>query len=288
MDVEIWKDVKGYEGMYQVSNLGRVRSLDRVYTYQSNSGKSYTRFFKGQMLTQGHVSKYLQVALCDRKHTRTPFVHRLVAEAFIPNPDNLPQVNHKDENPENNNVDNLEWCSASYNVNYGRRNEIVRSKLKGIQHSPEHIEKVRASLLGKTPWNKGRHTRPIVCLDANIQFDCAEDAANWLGGVTPEAVEYVLKRKACCKGHVFVHADNVPQDIPGYVQQCLENYRKGSKAGRPCRCIEDDKCFQYISEAATFYGLTHNVVWGKIHSGKAAKLSDGRTVHFESIPYDTF
>lgn len=327
-ELEVWKPVKGYEGYYEVSNLGRVRSLDRYIDHINRWGTVQRRLQKGQIMSPSVThDNYQSVALSKNNTSRDMSVHRLVATAFIPNPDNLPQVNHKDENPSNNCADNLEWCTAIYNNNYGTRNERLSKALKGKMHSEEYkqnmsqkrtgsgnpmygrkqsaetrakigaahkgkpksaeaVAKMRESLKGHTPWNKGRHTRPIVCLDANIQFDCAEDAANWIGGVTPEAVDYVLKRKACCKGHVFVHADNIPEDIPAYVQECFENYRKGSKAGRPCRCIEDNRSFQFISEAATFYGLTHNIVWGKIHSGKAAKLSDGRVVHFESIPYD--
>ena len=193
---EIWTDVKGYEGLYQVSTLGQVRSLDRIYEYQSSAGKNYTRLIKGQILKQSYYLKYMGVGLSVKGVTKNCLVHRLVAEAFIPNPNNLPQVNHKDEDPSNNCVDNLEWCSASYNVNYGARNDLVSTALKGRPKSPEHVEQMRQRMIGHVPWNKGLHTRPIVCLDAGITFKCAEDAANWIGQVTPEAVEYVLKRTA--------------------------------------------------------------------------------------------
>ena len=113
---EIWKDIKDYEGHYQVSNLSRVRSLDR---YIKGKGHSL-QFKKGRILkpTKDRYG-YLQVTLCKNNIKKEYKVHRLVAEAFIDNPDNLPQVNHRDENKLNNNVDNLEWCSAKYNTNYG-------------------------------------------------------------------------------------------------------------------------------------------------------------------------
>lgn len=111
---EIWKDIIGYEGLYQVSSLGRVRSLDR---YDSNN-----HFLKGRILKLSANGKgYLKVALNSNGKAKTYSVHRLVLQSFIPNPDNLPQVNHKDENKTNNNVDNLEWCDNSYNLNYGTR-----------------------------------------------------------------------------------------------------------------------------------------------------------------------
>ena len=128
MEEEIWKDIEGYERYYQVSSLGRIRSLDRVVICKN--GK--TKFNKGRVL-KPNVRKYgyLQVRL--RKTTSESdkwlLVHRLVANAFLPNPNNLPQINHKDENPQNNNVDNLEWCDHKYNINYGTRTERATKKL---------------------------------------------------------------------------------------------------------------------------------------------------------------
>jgi len=107
--MEVWKVIKGYEGLYQVSDLGRVKSL--------KFGKE--RILAGVKDKDG----YLRVGLCYGGKERMFFVHRLVAEAFIPNPDNLPQVNHRDECKTNNIVTNLEYCDANYNTNYGTRNE---------------------------------------------------------------------------------------------------------------------------------------------------------------------
>ena len=118
--VEVWKDIRGYENLYITSNLGRARSLDRWVKGPNGS----LRCCKGRILKPVKNNRgYLQVGLCKNGKQKFHLVHRLVAEAFLPNPNDLPQINHKDENPQNNNVDNLEWCSAQYNTNYGTRTE---------------------------------------------------------------------------------------------------------------------------------------------------------------------
>lgn len=115
---EVWKPIKGYEGLYEVSSLGRVKSLN------------FKRSGEEGILTPT-LKPYLQVALYSKGSPSQQLVHRLVAEAFIPNPEKLPQVNHIDEDTHNNSVPNLEWCSSSYNINYGKRNLKVSTKAVG-------------------------------------------------------------------------------------------------------------------------------------------------------------
>lgn len=109
--MEEWKKIKGYDN-YLVSNEGRVKSL------QNNKEKI--------LKPVSYKDGYLHVILCKNGKVKNFLIHRLVAQAFIPNPDNLPQVNHKDEDKTNNSVSNLEWCTAKYNLNYGSHNEKVK------------------------------------------------------------------------------------------------------------------------------------------------------------------
>ena len=103
---EIWRDVVGYEGLYKVSNLGNVMSLKHKKPFLLKPGKTY--------------DGYLIVRLSNHnKLIKSFLVHRLVSKAFLPNPNNLPQVNHKDEDKTNNRVDNLEFCTKFYNNHYG-------------------------------------------------------------------------------------------------------------------------------------------------------------------------
>ncbi len=118
MDKEIWKDIDGYESVYQISNLGRVRSLrdcnqkprEKILSpYKSHNG-------------------YLQINLVRREKKSTFKLHRLVAQAFIPNPENKPEVNHIDGNKSNNHISNLEWCTHSENMQHAVKSGLVTQK----------------------------------------------------------------------------------------------------------------------------------------------------------------
>lgn len=119
---EIWKDIKDYEGFYQVSNLGNIRSCDRII-HKKGQSDAFVHGKPKKQVDNGHG--YLNVCLSKFGKTKIYYVHRLVAQAFIPNHENLPEVNHKDENPYNNNVENLEWCDRKYNGNYGTIKERI-------------------------------------------------------------------------------------------------------------------------------------------------------------------
>lgn len=118
-EIEVWKPVVGYEGLYEVSSFGRVRSIDRITT--NSLGRKY--FSKGVILKWAlNRGGYpiVGLSLHGKYYSRT--IHRLVAEAFIGNPNNLPSINHKDEDKTNNKVENLEFCTVKYNNNYGNHN----------------------------------------------------------------------------------------------------------------------------------------------------------------------
>lgn len=120
---EIWKDIRGYEGLYQVSNLGRVKGLARV-----SLDKRYLpdRILEGSVYSTGYIVVKLRVNGFAKRFS----IHRLVAEHFIPNHENLPVINHKDENKLNNRIDNLEWCTHKYNATYGSARERAMESFK--------------------------------------------------------------------------------------------------------------------------------------------------------------
>ena len=116
---EVWKPVKGYEGIYEVSSLGRFKSLERDVE-STFYGRPRTLHLKEKILKQQqHPKGYMLISIGTGEDKVTLKMHRVVAEAFIPNPHNLPEVNHKNEQPDDNRVENLEWCDHAYNNAYG-------------------------------------------------------------------------------------------------------------------------------------------------------------------------
>ena len=125
MDEEVWKDIiiekngiiYNYKGHYQVSNYGRIKSIKNGYP--------------GKIIKGNLSSNYIGVTLSKKGELQRFYVHRIVASVFIPNPNNYEQINHKDENTKNNNVDNLEWCTPKYNANYGTKTKRQSEKITG-------------------------------------------------------------------------------------------------------------------------------------------------------------
>ena len=130
----IRKDIPGYEGLYKVSNTGKIFSV------VTNRELSVIQKKDG----------YTCISLCDKDHNKKQYrIHQLVAKAFIPNPNNLPMINHKNEIKNDNRVENLEWCNNFYNSNYGNRNLIISQKMKGKSKSKEAIEKRKITMKKK-------------------------------------------------------------------------------------------------------------------------------------------
>ncbi len=141
---EAWETVQGFEN-YMVSNLGNVKSVEHL--------AHHPRARRGVAIKRGHLLKpntnhkgYLMVKLYNGHKAKSIAIHRLVAKAFIPNPDNLPQINHKDENKQNNCVNNLEWCTNDYNAHYGtaieRKGESIRKSEAHKRYSKNRCKKV--------------------------------------------------------------------------------------------------------------------------------------------------
>ena len=126
---EIWRDIKDYKGLYQVSNTGMVKSLERTVRCARGYKIVPEKILEGYDNGNG----YLYVKLCKEGKRKQYRINRLVAQAFLENPNSLPEVNHKDKNPKNNCVDNLEWCTRQYNVEYSKAKAVIGiNKVSGL------------------------------------------------------------------------------------------------------------------------------------------------------------
>lgn len=187
MENEIWKPVENYEGLYEVSNLGRIKSLERTVW---NKGRGYYKTVPERILKPSNNGQgYLFVNLCKDGKMKNCRVHRLVGQAFIPNPNNLPQINHKDENKGNNMVENLEWCSSKYNNNYGTHNQRMAEKQR---NDPKRSKPVIAidKITGLTVKfaSIGEASRQLVINQSNI-VSCLKGKLKSAGGYTWHYVE---------------------------------------------------------------------------------------------------
>lgn len=159
---EYWKDIKGYEGLYQISNLKRVKSLPRMRV--SKGGCLCPVPEKILSLNKIDKDGYIDVTLSKDGKLRTYRLSRLMAQAFIPNPKHLPCVNHKDENKQNNSISNLEWCTTKYNIRYSKHKVSHKLTYKGKtypsiracgRNNNIDIHTIRYHLKLGTPYNGG-------------------------------------------------------------------------------------------------------------------------------------
>ena len=168
---EKWEDIQSYKGIYQISNYGRVRRLP------TEVWNGYAHFkYEGKILkTTKNKNGYYTVCLCKQGKVKRKYIHRLVAETFIENPNNYQEVNHKDENKENNHMDNLEWCNRSYNNTYQGRAKKVGEKLKG-----------------KYTYGKNPAARKIYCKTTKEVFNCIKEAAEKYG-IHSTSISHAIK-----------------------------------------------------------------------------------------------
>lgn len=183
---EEWRDVVGYEGLYQVSNMGRVKSLKRESTPFLQKGTLCSYTVKKKICKQSIVEGYLMVHLSKYNIKRQFKVHRLVAIAFIENRYNHPQINHLDEDKLNNVFSNLEWCTSFYNNNYGTRNERISKKQLNDKTKSKRV--IQYTIDGKfvKEWDSiceiGRHgfdRKSVSCICRGVEHYHTSGGYKW-------------------------------------------------------------------------------------------------------------
>lgn len=188
---EEWKDIEGFEGLYQISNYGRVKSLSRLTKFYSKE-----RYIPEIIRKNGIDKNGYQILPLNRNGKKyTKKIHRLVAQAFIPNPENKPCVNHKDTNVKNNNMDNLEWCTVLENIQY-------------CCELGKHYNPTVGRFRGDNPLSK-----KVIQKDKNGNiinvWACAEDVANVLGVNRRSIGKCCRKETKTIKGFIFEYEDTV-------------------------------------------------------------------------------
>lgn len=172
--MEQWKDIKNYEGKYQISNLGRVKSLKKW------SGNKYNPkwVYQDRILhPSNNGNGYLIIGLKKNNIRKNYYIHRLVAEHFIDNPNNYKEVNHLDYNKENNKADNLEWCTRKENIEYSIENMKGR---KSITHSNTNEKYIT--------YRKRKNKYRVVIDRKEKQFNTLEEAINFRNAILKEVV----------------------------------------------------------------------------------------------------
>ena len=182
MKGEIWKDIEGYEGLYQISNMGRVKSLER--TVRNGNGYRTVQ----ERILKPYGDDYLQVNLSKDGKIEQPLVHRLVATAFLENTEGYKEINHKDENKQNNCVDNLEWCSRSYNNRYNDK-----AKKAG---------KKTAEKLSKPVYSINKESGLIT------YWESAKVASRQTGIASSNICACLKGRQKSCGNHIWFYADD--------------------------------------------------------------------------------
>lgn len=173
--MEIWKDIKGYENIYQVSNLGRIKSLDRKV--KAGIKHNEYKIAKGKILKLNQKRNgYLTVDLCKENKVKTISVHRLVALTFIPNKENKEQINHINAKKYDNRVENLEWCTYEENKQHAKENKLY--------YNPKR--------------------KQVRCKQTNIVYESSYNAGEWLNSYrfknSKNTAVIANKIRMCCNG----------------------------------------------------------------------------------------
>lgn len=197
---EVWKDISGYEGMYQVSTFGRVRTMPHSVAACSCKGTPYVINIPARIkkATRGSDG-YYDISLYRNNHPKYFSIHQLVAQTFIANPDKKPTVNHIDGDKSNNHVDNLEWATYDEQMKHA-------SKLGLLNYRCQDVEKYNTiAVANLEKWNS-THRVKVKCVESGQVFASLTEAGRYLG-VSNDVVDNACKNESLIGGRHFVRVD---------------------------------------------------------------------------------
>lgn len=236
IEEEIWRDISGYEGLYQVSNLGRIKRLPRVVIRSDGRRRTFC-----ESISKGHLHNtgYYVINLTKNVISKRKLVHRLVAEAFLPNPNHYPVIHHIDANKTNERADNLMWCSYSFNIKHSYEFEGHRPSMKGVfgKDNPHSVPIVQISLQGE-----------VLAHFVNIM-----EAARKLNVNHTNITACIKKRKKTAYGYLW------SVDEPKSIKERIDFYKEYRNP--KCRRVEQIKggvvvaIFDSVCLAAKAVGL---------------------------------
>lgn len=245
---EEWRDIPGWEGSYQVSNQGRVKSVRRTLTRSNN-----VVVHLSEKLINAHISgsPYLTVGLYKDNKEHTYSIHKLVALAFVPNPEGLPEIDHIDNNPRNNCADNLRWVTSRENTAH------------------------RISSRSSTK------ARKVYCIDTGEIFSSISAAGRYVKASAQQVIDSI-NSKSCCKGLVFVYCDNKPEDEISYAKQAHAKYedfhlKPKMPTSKKVLVVETGRIFESMTAASYYFKCDIATIRDRIVEGRE---SNGLTLKF--------
>lgn len=247
LDGEIWKPIEGFETAYHISNLGRVKRVAHVDVYtRKDSNKKVNRYVADKIIKTRESEEYYEINLRYQNKSEFRRVHRMVATAFLPNPDNLPEVNHINGNKHDNRVENLEWCTSRENVQHSIKTGLRKSR-KHVDGTRKQIRCVETGQVFNTAKEAAAyfHTEPqylseradtgkschgyhfekividrrVKCLDTGEVFANLADVKDKLGMDVLDSIQ----RRTCIRGYTFCYLRD-DLDEEKYLQECRAKY----------------------------------------------------------------
>lgn len=237
---EIWRNIEGYEGLYQISNIGRVRSLDREV--RNGNGK---RIIKGQILKSITKRGYITVTFYRDNKCKNYCVHRLVAEAFIPNPENKPQIDHINTIRDDNRVVNLRWVTRKENM----RNPLTHEKMTGENHpffGKHHTEETRKKL-------SETNSEKVICIETGQVFDSMIEAGEIMG-VFPTSIS------AVCRGKNKTSGGFHWAYYPCSEEEMEKKLNEGIGNNKKVVCVETGQVFDSLTKASECVGVSKSSI----------------------------